>query len=40
MSPERREALRSLAAQLLELREMLKTDQTAEAVDHVKNHRV
>jgi DNA-binding transcriptional MerR regulator len=40
MSPERREALRSLAAQLLELREMLKTDQTAEAVNHVKNHRV
>src|SRR5687768_12703529 len=40
MSPERREALRSLAAQLLELREMLKTDQTAEAVNHVKNRRV
>lgn len=40
MSAERREALRSLASQLLELREMLKTDQTAEAVNHVKNHRV
>ncbi|HEV8592071.1 MAG TPA: MerR family transcriptional regulator [Pyrinomonadaceae bacterium] len=40
LSPERRDALRSLAAQLLELREMLKTDQTAEAANHVKNHRV
>ena len=31
LSRERRAALRSLAAQLLELREMLKTSQTAEA---------
>ena len=38
MSPERREALRSLGAQLLELREMLKTSQTAEASEHLRNH--
>jgi Predicted transcriptional regulators len=35
LSPERREALKSLAAQLLELREMLKTDQTREAEQHL-----
>ena len=35
LSPERREALKSLAAQLLELREMLKTDQTREAERHL-----
>jgi DNA-binding transcriptional MerR regulator len=35
LSPERREALKSLAAQLLELREMLKTDQTHEAERHL-----
>lgn len=35
LSPERREALKSLAAQLLELREMLKTDQTREAERHI-----
>lgn len=35
-----REALRSLAAQLFELREMLKTDQTQEAEAHLRNHRV
>jgi DNA-binding transcriptional MerR regulator len=38
MSPEGREALRSLGAQLLELREMLKTSQTAEASEHLRNH--
>lgn len=37
---ERREALRTLAAQLLELREMLKTDQTREASEHLRNHGV
>jgi DNA-binding transcriptional MerR regulator len=40
LSPERQEALKSLAAQLLELREMLKTDQTREATEHLENHRV
>jgi len=35
LSRERREALKSLAAQLLELREMLKTDQTREAERHI-----
>jgi DNA-binding transcriptional MerR regulator len=35
LSPERRDALKSLAAQLLELREMLKTDQTSEAERHL-----
>lgn len=40
LSPERRDALRSLAAQLLELREMLKTDQTREATEHLLNRRV
>jgi DNA-binding transcriptional MerR regulator len=37
MSAESREALRSLGAQLLELREMLKTSQTAEASEHLRN---
>jgi DNA-binding transcriptional MerR regulator len=37
---DRREALRSLAAQLLELREMLKTDQTREASEHLRNRGV
>ncbi|MGQ0543025.1 MAG: MerR family transcriptional regulator [Blastocatellia bacterium] len=37
LSPERREALRSLASQLLELREMLKTDQTHEAQRNLQN---
>jgi len=40
LSAEGREALRSLSAQLLELREMLKTDQIREAADHLRNHRV
>lgn len=40
MTDERREALRSLASQLLELREMLKTDQTREAERHLQNHLV
>jgi DNA-binding transcriptional MerR regulator len=35
---ERREALKSLAAQLLELREMLKTDQTSEAARHLRKY--
>ena len=35
LSPQRREALKSLAAQLLELREMLKTNQTHEAASHL-----
>lgn len=35
---ERREALKSLAAQLLELREMLKTDQTSEAARHLQKY--
>lgn len=37
-SPQRREALKSLAAQLLELREMLKTDQTHEAARHLQKY--
>lgn len=40
LDDDRREALRSLAAQLLELREMLKTDQTQEASEHLRNHGV
>jgi DNA-binding transcriptional MerR regulator len=40
LSPQGREALRSLSAQLLELREMLKTTQTAEASEHLRNHKV
>jgi len=38
LSADKREALKSLAAQLLELREMLKTDQTHEAEQHLKNY--
>lgn len=38
MSDEERDALRSLGAQLLELREMLKTNQTEEATQHLRNH--
>ncbi|MEJ7846513.1 MAG: MerR family transcriptional regulator [Pyrinomonadaceae bacterium] len=37
LSGERREALKELAAQLLELREMLKTNQTEEASNHLRN---
>lgn len=40
LSPARRDALKSLASQLLELREMLKTDQTREATEHLLNRRV
>lgn len=40
ITDEGREALRSLGAQLLELREMLKTRQTEEASEHLRNHRV
>lgn len=40
LTDEGREALRSLGSQLLELRAMLKTSQTDEASDHVRNHRV
>jgi len=36
INSETREALKSLAAQLLELREMLKTRQSEEAADHAK----
>lgn len=36
MSEDRQEALKSLAAQLLELREMLKTNQTKEAEQHLR----
>lgn len=34
---EKRDALKSLTSQLLELREMLKTNQTAEAEKHISN---
>lgn len=37
LTPEGREALRSLGSQLLELREMLKTNQTLEAENHLRN---
>ena len=40
LTDEQRDALKSLAAQLLELREMLKTDQTREAADHINNYQV
>lgn len=40
LTTESREALRSLAAQLFELREMLKTDQTRQAEDHLRGRRV
>lgn len=38
LSVEKREALKSLAAQLLELREMLKTGQTLEATRHLRKY--
>jgi DNA-binding transcriptional MerR regulator len=38
LSDEGRDALRSLASQLLELREMLKTSQTEEASEHLRNN--
>lgn len=37
LNDDTREALRSLGAQLLELREMLKTNQTEEASEHLRN---
>ena len=37
LTAERMDALRSLGAQLLELREMLKTNQTHEASEHLRN---
>jgi len=40
LDEEKREALKILAAQLLELREMLKTDQTREATERLQNGRV
>lgn len=40
LTDEQREALKSLASQLLELREMLKTDQTREAANHINNYQV
>jgi DNA-binding transcriptional MerR regulator len=40
LDEEKREALKNLAAQLLELREMLKTDQTREAAERLQNGRV
>lgn len=36
---EKKEALRTLASELLEIREMLKTDQTAVAEKHVRSQR-
>lgn len=38
LTDEKREALRSLASQLLELREMLKTEQTQEAARHLRKY--
>jgi DNA-binding transcriptional MerR regulator len=40
ISPEVKDALRTLASQLMELREMLKTDQTRDAENHLQNNRV
>jgi DNA-binding transcriptional MerR regulator len=37
LNDDTREALRSLGAQLLEIREMLKTSQTEEASEHLRN---
>ena len=37
LNDERRDALKSLVSQLLELREMLKTNQTREAEEHISN---
>lgn len=38
LSDDKREALKSLASQLLELREMLKTNQTEEAAKHLRRY--
>ncbi|NOT49110.1 MAG: MerR family transcriptional regulator [Acidobacteria bacterium] len=38
LTDEGRDALRSLGSQLLELREMLKTTQTDEASEHLRNY--
>jgi len=38
LSGERRDALKLLGSQLLELREMLKTTQTEEASEHLRKH--
>ena len=38
LTEDGREALRSLGSQLLELREMLKTSQTEEASEHLRNN--
>ena len=38
LTQDGREALRSLGSQLLELREMLKTSQTEEASEHLRNN--
>jgi DNA-binding transcriptional MerR regulator len=38
LDDEKQDALKSLASQLLELREMLKTDQTAEAEKHISKY--
>ena len=40
LTPERREALKSLATQLLELREMLKGNHSRESEDRVRNRTV
>ncbi|MEK7856558.1 MAG: hypothetical protein AAB288_10750, partial [Acidobacteriota bacterium] len=38
LTEEGRDAIRSLGSQLLELREMLKTSQTNEASEHLRNY--
>lgn len=38
LAPDQLEAIKTLTTQLLELREMLKTNQTAEASRHLKNN--
>jgi DNA-binding transcriptional MerR regulator len=38
LDEEKRDALKSLTSQLLELREMLKTDQTAQAEKHISKY--
>jgi DNA-binding transcriptional MerR regulator len=38
LDEEKKDALKSLTSQLLELREMLKTDQTAEAEKHISKY--
>lgn len=40
LNGEQKEALRNLTTQLLELREMLKTEQTREAADHLRGQRI